>query len=274
MTRSNLGWHKDTEEIDEDNSIVAGTAFDDDEDMDTEEDASADKDGDQLTLIDDSNVLPGTWTDDGDDIPVGRCIMHFGGLAWGLAMSFVERRSHGVVINYWSPFRDLYKELLVMLQYIFDKKNKRFDKYRKALKAVGKEVIVVNLPNKTRVVGAMNVMQESLRSMFAMKQYATVCEKFEQLQLVRSKWRKLAEFEAVARPSVRICFSAQSNRPEAGGEIVLDLIDLKVKNEEKKIYDVVDTDNKEAWFATKQFKDLPTKKMTRCVTTAEKMGIP
>ena len=65
--------------------------------------------------------------------------------------------------------------------------------------------------------------------MFAMKQYATVCEKFEQLQLVRSKWRELAEFEAVARPSVRICFSTQSNRPEAGGEIVLDLIDLKVK---------------------------------------------
>ena len=110
--------------------------------------------------------------------------------------------------------------------------------------------------------------------MFAMKQYATVCEKFEQLQLVRSKWRALAEFEAVARPSVRICFSTQSNRPEAGGEIVLDLIDLKVKNEEKKIYDVVDTDNKEAWLATKQFKDLPKKKMTSCAETVENMGIP
>ena len=185
MTRNNLGWHVDTEETEEDNSIVSGvTAFDDIEDIDTEDGASTDKDDDQLTLIDDSNVMPGTLTDDRDDIPIGRCIMHFGGLAWGLAMSFVERRSQGVVINYWAPFRDLYKELLVMLNYIFDKKNKRFDKYRKALKEAGKKVIVVNLPNKTRVVGAMNVMQESLRSMFAMKQYATVCEKFEQLQLV------------------------------------------------------------------------------------------
>ena len=54
----------------------------------------------------------------------------------------------------------------------------------------------------------------------------------------------------------------------------MDLIDLKIKNEEKKIYDVVDTDNKEAWLATKQFKDLPKKKMTRCAETVENMGIP
>lgn len=54
----------------------------------------------------------------------GTCDMHTANLTSGLALSFVERRVAGKVVNYWSPFRDLYAQLKSRVKYLFDRKNK------------------------------------------------------------------------------------------------------------------------------------------------------
>ena len=55
------------------------------------------------------------------DIPDGQCDMHLVTSATGLDLSFVERKLNGKVINYWAPFRDMYKLLLNWIKHFFDK---------------------------------------------------------------------------------------------------------------------------------------------------------
>ena len=57
----------------------------------------------------------------------------------------------------------LYIKLKKVIKYMFDKKNKRFVQYERVLKKLGQEVIRVLIPNKTRVAGALLIVQGSLR---------------------------------------------------------------------------------------------------------------
>ena len=67
------------------------------------------------------------------------------------------------VVNYWAPFQDLYKCLKDSTKYVFDKKNKRFPDYQATLREMNKPVIMVLIPNTTRVAGALIIMQDSIR---------------------------------------------------------------------------------------------------------------
>ena len=124
----------------------------------------------------------------------GRCDMHFVDLANGLALSLVERKANKKVINYWAPFQDLYKVLRAAFKYLFDKKNKRFGLYQKALARIHQRVIRPSLPCTTRVAGALIVHQQSLRSMHAWRFYSSCCDGFEALLPTRAQWRCIAQF--------------------------------------------------------------------------------
>ena len=88
------------------------------------------------------------------------------------------------VVNYWEPFQDLYKQLKTTIKYVFDKKNKCFKDYNDVLRKTGKLVIMVSLPNSTRVSVALILLQD-LRSLHSFRYYALKCEKFEALCLNR-----------------------------------------------------------------------------------------
>ena len=56
--------------------------------------------------------------DDWEDNPPGQCDVHLAALAVGLALSFVQRIQNQVVVNYWTPFRDLYKKAEKLAIYV------------------------------------------------------------------------------------------------------------------------------------------------------------
>ena len=126
-----------------------------------------------------------------DDYEGGCCDMHTAALAAGLALSLVERKVKKRVVNYWEPFQDLYKQLKTAIKYVFDKENKRFKDYNDVLRQADKLVIVVYLPNSTRVrvAGALILLQDSICSLHSLRYYALKCEKFEALCLNRIQWK-------------------------------------------------------------------------------------
>ena len=152
--------------------------------------------------------IVGGGDDEDEESEDRRCDMHLALLALGLALSLVKSTQDKKVINFWPGFQDLYKALKTAMKYIFDKKNKRFDQYSGALKKRGQNVIIVPLPNKTRVGGAGILIQAALRSIHALLYYASRCEPFRKLCPKRGQWRQIAEFEAVMRPALSLCFDS------------------------------------------------------------------
>ncbi len=73
------------------------------------------------------------------------------------------------------------------------------------------------------------------------------------------------------RPAKKLCFVSQNDRVEVAGEMVLTLIVLKVDYEYEKEYNVVDVHSSDQSKPTRNFKDLPTKKINiDCGIAAEK----
>ena len=135
--------------------------------------------------------------------------MHLAALSLGLALSFVERRENNKVVNYWAPFRDLYKKAEKLATAVFGTKNKtQYDDYKKTLKAKGMDVIHCRLPNKTRVAGCHLLMTDLLRSKFALCYYASQEPKIASLNLSQEEWNQLAEFAAVMDRAVKLCFTS------------------------------------------------------------------
>ena len=192
----------------------------------------------------------------------GQCDMHLAALAAGLALSLVKRVENKKVINYWAPFQDLFKRLKTAAKYIFDKKNKRFPQYKASLGEINQPVIMVPLPNHTRIGGALILIQACLRSMSPMLYYATVSSTFDSKCLRRHEWKQLAQFEAVMRRGMLHCFDCQGDRPEIAGEMVLALLELQADYEFDPVYEVVDIDSIKKWTADKPFEKLPRIKMT------------
>jgi hypothetical protein len=199
--------------------------------------------------------------------------MHFVDLANELALSLVERSANKKVINYWAPFQDLYKVLRAAFKYLFDKKNKRFGLYQKALARIHQRVIRPSLPCTTRVAGALIVHQQSLRSMHAWRFYSSCCDGFEALLPTRAQWRCIAQFEAVMRSGMALCFHSQKDRVETAGEMVLALVELSANYQSHDVYEVVHVDG-DAWLATTSFDDIPRVKMTISKETATAKNIP
>ncbi len=195
----------------------------------------------------------------------GRCDMHLASLAAKLALSFTKRTENGKVINYWAPFRDLYKKFHAMMSYLFDGKHKtRFRDYKAKLGEIHQNVISISLPNDTRIAGVHLLMKQGLRSCCALMYYASQDEKFKKKALSRMEWRLLAQFEAIIRAAMNFCFTLQGNRVEIAGEMILQLIALKAEyaDDDANVYDVVDVDNVQEWEATTSFSQLPKKEMT------------
>lgn len=204
----------------------------------------------------------------------GQCDMHLGALAAGLALSLVERRRDKKVINRWEPFMGLYIKLKKVIKYMFDKKNKRFVQYERVLKKLGQEVIRVLIPNKTRVAGALLIVQGSLRSMHSLRYYTLECSSFQKMFLNRDEWRQLAQFEAVMKPAMLLCFYAQGDRPEIAAEMVLVVIHLMMKYKYLDEYEVVDVTSSEHWTAMTPFHELPVIKMTTSPDKARLSKMP
>lgn len=184
--------------------------------------------------------------------------MHKADLMLGLSLSLVERRERGKVVNQWSPFQDLYKELKHMTKWVFGKKNKRYDHYVKTLDQGNHRVFYVDLPNDTRVAGAWNLMKGTLRSRWSLAYYAEQHAAFSPNLLSDGQFRQLAQFEAIISEVGKFCFTSQSDRIEAAGELLIELVRLKAHYEHNTIYKVVDVNSRKQWSATTPFVELPT----------------
>ena len=199
--------------------------------------------------------------------------MHLAALAFGLALSLVERRVNSVVANKWSPFLNVYKSIKNIAKYVCDKKNKRYPKYQKALAGIFQDVFMIKLPNDTRVAGALLLIQDALRSLFALRYFATVNEGLDKMMIKPEQWRQLAQFEAIMRPGMKLCFDVQGDRPEIAGETVLALAILKSDFAEENIYKVVDVDAA-GWSADTPFNSLPMVEMTNDPNVSTLKNIP
>ena len=199
--------------------------------------------------------------------PRGTCEMHTVSLALGLSLSTVKRTVNKKVVNYWAPFQLLDKKAKASANYLFDKKNKRYPAYKAANAKINKETYVVNLPGGTRVGEKMLLYQDLLRSMHAMRYFATVSEDYEKISHSRAEWRQIAQFESVTRRALQLCFATQGNRPEIAAEMPLVIAELKFEYRFAPTYDVVDVDA-DAWEATTPFQELPRIEMTSCAEKA------
>ena len=110
--------------------------------------------------------------------PDGSCDMHLGNLLTGLALSIVERKKGGKVINYWPPFQLLLKKSKNMAKYVCDKKNKRFEYIVRFLERMGRVIKVINIPCLTRVCGVWLLIQDCLSNMHALRLYAMEVDNF------------------------------------------------------------------------------------------------
>ncbi len=187
--------------------------------------------------------------------------MHYCALSAGLALSTVKRTSGGVVINEWKPFTLTFKKLKTCIQDVFGKTSKeRFKAYKEYLSKMKHDVIMVDLPNDTRVAGVHITIKGSLRSYHALRKYATECSRLEDKMPSREQWNQMAEFEAIMSHSMNLCFVSQGDRVALGGEMVLALILGKVKYKYEQDYNVVDIQGR-SWPADTPFDKLPRKKM-------------
>jgi IS1 family transposase len=200
--------------------------------------------------------------------------MHLANLNVGLALTIVERRSAGVVVNKWKEYHELQNRMKEMVKYVFGKKNKaRFEDYRSALKVVKQEVSCIDLPNETRVAGVVNLMKDCLRSMNAMVYYSEKNPGFNEKVLDRQEWKTIAQIEGVLAESAKFCFTTQSNRPETAGETILQLLHLKQMYDTQKVYNIVNVSSSEEWPATKPFGDLPRVQMATDEETSQEKSI-
>ena len=148
------------------------------------------------------------------------------------------------------------------------------DYYKRVLESIKMVVLVVELPNKTRVAGSIILLQRFLRSLHGLRYYATQRITFAPKMLSPLQCRQVAEFEAVMRPAQKICFDFQSNRVEVAAETVLTIIKLKVDYQDDKVYDVIDVSSSDEWEPTRRYEDLPTKKIAVDNETAAANNIP
>eukprot|EP00957_Ditylum_brightwellii_P110016 8391959-Ditylum_brightwellii.AAC.1 len=89
--------------------------------------------------------------------------MHLCNLYAGLALSLVECKIDGKVVNKWHPFLDLHQKAKKVAKFVCDKKNKCYPQYENALSDKG-GVIMINLPNKTCIAGVLLMIKDCLRS--------------------------------------------------------------------------------------------------------------
>ena len=201
--------------------------------------------------------------------------MHLGSLQLGLALSLVERRTGGVVVNRWDPFQDLYKAVKEMMKHLFGKKSKgHYENYSKTLERVGQKVYIADLPNDTRVAGALNLIRDALRHAFAMQCYAETNDAFANKVLSKREWKQLAEFEAIMSPSGAFCFTSQSDRLEAFGETVIELLRMKDVYDNETVYEVVDMTSRSEWSADTPLDSLPRIKLATTQAVADEEDIP
>ena len=208
-----------------------------------------------------------------EDVVDPSCDMHLLHLAAGLALSTVERRANGQVVNQWKPFLDLFKSLKTLVKMLFSKANRaKFDSYQKALLPF--PVIRVQLPNHTRIAGVLILIQGSLRSMHALFQYSASYTPLRAKLLSSQQWAQLAQFEAIMYRGFRLCFESQGHRIEIAGEMILAIIIARSEYKFGKKYEVIDTEATEGWPATTPCHKLPRITMTIDPALSESKNIP
>ena len=75
--------------------------------------------------------------------------------------------------------------------------------YASTLKRLqNQKVIILGIPNSTRVAGPFIMIQGTLRSMNALRQHALAYSKFKKKVLNMDHWVQLAQFEAVTRQAM------------------------------------------------------------------------
>ena len=55
-------------------------------------------------------------------------------------------------------------------------------------------------------------MKDTLWSMGALAYCVTRCRELENLMISKDQWAQLAQFEAILRPAMRLCFDMQGDR--------------------------------------------------------------
>jgi hypothetical protein len=135
-------------------------------------------------------------------------------------------------------------------------------------------VYIADLPNDTRVAGSLNLIRDAMRQAYALQFYAEKNKTFENKVLNKREWKQLAEFEAVMSPSGAFCFTSQSDRVEACGETIIELLRMKDVYDNETIYEVVDMTSRSEWSADTPLDSLPRIKMATTQAVAEQVDIP
>ena len=109
--------------------------------------------------------------------------------------------------------------------------------------------------------------------MFGIRYYATQKPAFESKGLSLEEWKQIVQFEAVMRKAFLFCFDTQGNRPEIASESLLALMELRIKYEYGKEWDVVDIEAG-PWDPDMKFENLPRVTMSSNSFVAEKKNLP
>jgi len=157
--------------------------------------------------------------------------MHVANLAykysWGIASG-----------RHSDPFpegKELHQKMLKLVAWLQDRRKKsRFIEYSNY-----GDVIQFNKGSETRVMIAHLMMQQLLRSYFALDDFFRA-HKHEQKEYAISNWQQLAEFEAILRDLSKLAFSCQKEKNSTAGISFLHLIRTKYIVSQTSKYSVVD----------------------------------
>ncbi len=113
-------------------------------------------------------------------------------------------------------------------------------------------------PNETRVGGTKRLIELSLRSMHALRNYAMENSTFQDLMSNKQEWRQLAEYHAVLSEVYKLSMNTQTETPGYISIAYFESIVCQMRLFKRDIYSVMDMDYVSKWPPTQSFNKLPT----------------
>ena len=204
----------------------------------------------------------------GDHSKAGRCDMHRAELVLKHATGLVERYRKGVLIDSFPDFCDLYGKFKKLGGWVTSKHAfHRWEKLKKKAEELGYHLILLPIPNDTRVMGCIILIQAFLRNKWFFDLYVLPSKAsdptFVRLYPTEDEWELLAQYEGILSPLKAVGLSLQSDDPGASSATLLEIYLLHFQTERMRMSKVacipvneVDLEEDEKWDASATISEL------------------
>ena len=204
----------------------------------------------------------------GDHAKVGRCDMHRAELVLKHATGLVQRFRKGVLIDSFPEFCELYGKFKKLAGWVTSKHAfHRWEKLKKKAEELGFTLILIPMPNDTRVGGCVILIQALLRNKWFFDLYVLTSKlsdpTFVSLYPTQDEWDLLAQYEGILSPLKAVALQLQTDEPGASSATLLEIYLSHFKTERMRMSKVscvpvneADLEEDEKWDASAPMSEL------------------